>query len=805
MNALTRGNLMKLCFCVSLLTLVLSAFTLAKDIGRPFGGFLTYYNVIANGMYVDIQTPPWWLEPGMLEQLRGHRLRSIDGVSYTYEYEGLGYALAQARREPHVHVTVNADHERISLALPLVQFSWRHFWDFKTPLLLIAIGTLVISVLIYQANRDATTNQVLMVLLCAFALSSGASQPGLFAYESALTKIVHVSGLVSGAFTGALITHFAVLFPNPLPMLANKRLAKLLYILIYGVSCCIAISYISSRLLLWHTGWTRFVRQLDKFSYYATGYYYSIAVIGLGYHSIRVLFNPHIPKRTRNEAKFLLLAMLAYLPYIIITGFDAFGFTRVTIFWQYLDLRYFALAILATFVIIDLRYHTFHKTPQWTFYVLAVIFAALISNISTAVLYSFYPRLTDANSLPPFFIVFVTVTLVSLLWSTQTSWRGWFRRLLYWEQDSYASVHSFGQRLFNHLEFSELPASLVQALCEDLELERAAMWLGDTGLAVISLASQYGAWGHSLPKQLPKPAQCSSYVRLTESNIPQWAYPLAQLGTVEIVVPLQTANEVLGILALGKRWDERIFDERSLEILNLIGQQASLFTLTFFQIQHLQRIPELVTQAQEKERRRLAQELHDTTQQFLGRLPFFLAVSREVIDSDPQKSAAILQKCLVDVEDAAQTLREIRNNLFPMQLNRSFIDSVTTLVERFRAYTQVQVDLELDERLDLKMSLKTRHALYRVLQQALDNIREHAQAKAVKIHVFGQDDYIYFSIADDGVGSSAQQRLSAQQQGSFGLQSMESRVESIGGKFTFNSTVAQGTCIAGQVPLDGYD
>src|SRR6185369_8655098 len=103
---------------------------------------------------------------------------------------------------------------------------------------------------------------------------------------------------------------------------------------------------------------------------------------------------------------------------------------------------------------------------------------------------------------------------------------------------------------------------------------------------------------------------------------------LGASGMIEVVTPLAISGRAVGLLGSGKRWDEEIFDERDLQITELIAQQAGLFLLTALQIEQLRQVPQEIATAQERERFKIAQELHDTIQQFLGRLPFFLEVSR---------------------------------------------------------------------------------------------------------------------------------------------------------------------------------
>jgi two-component system NarL family sensor kinase len=257
------------------------------------------------------------------------------------------------------------------------------------------------------------------------------------------------------------------------------------------------------------------------------------------------------------------------------------------------------------------------------------------------------------------------------------------------------------------------------------------------------------------------------------------------------------AEEIVGLLALGKRWDETIFDEQDLEVIELMGQQASLFLLTAVQVETLRAVPQAIAEAQERERQRIAQDLHDTVQQFLGRLPLFLQASRDL----PQEADAILQRCLVDIEEASRTLRHIRSNLEPVALDQGLWQGVIYLADRFRLDTQIETHLDIPKNLDALLPQHTWQHIYRVIGEALNNIAEHAQATEVQISLHLQKSGINFSIVDNGIGSSLEQRYAARHQGHRGLQFMNNRLQAIGGVLDIESEPGVGTQISGFIPL----
>jgi signal transduction histidine kinase len=234
--------------------------------------------------------------------------------------------------------------------------------------------------------------------------------------------------------------------------------------------------------------------------------------------------------------------------------------------------------------------------------------------------------------------------------------------------------------------------------------------------------------------------------------------------------------------------------------LELIGQQALLYLQVARQIEELRRVPYKVSEAQERERTLLAAELHDTIQQFLGRLPFLLVASKDTMIDDPQEAAELLERSLADIEEAAATVQRIRQNLAPSQLDHSFVRSMSSLTAHFQQRHEIKTPLTIHGDLDAATTLETRHALYRVIQHALENVANHSNADLVTVDLTVEDGRVLFSVADNGYGATSDDLLQAHANGRFGLQSMQARINAVEGQFVLETTIGQGTCVRGWVP-----
>lgn len=150
-----------------------------------------------------------------------------------------------------------------------------------------------------------------------------------------------------------------------------------------------------------------------------------------------------------------------------------------------------------------------------------------------------------------------------------------------------------------------------------------------------------------------------------------------------------------------------------------------------------------------------------------------------------------------------QDIRRIIFNLRPMTLDDlGLVPTLKRYIEEFKAREGQEVNLEVrgeERRLDITYEV----ALFRLVQESLNNARKHAQAKklTVKIHTTRQQ--ISVEIADDGRGFDLKKVLSENAgKESFGLLSMKEKIELLKGELDIDSTLGKGTRIIASIPLE---
>ena len=782
-------------FLTFMLALGLSSLIgLALDIGKPYGGFSTYQRAFAGQWLVDSATPRWWpsLAPDDGLTYTDYLLR-VNGVPYGAN-QGEVYAAAYARGEASFGLAIERNGIALDRRLPLTLFSLADYLDLKVPPFTTGLGFWLLAVVIYRARPNAALNRIFAVTSGLIANYQWLLYPTVFNGVGLIDHVIQLAWTVTVPLLGVTFFHCATLFPTPVRL--NVRPVLLGW---YALSALAAAGYALSSGLLWARGHSPLVAQLD-----VIGFRGATVSIGLGLtlmivRQVTTYGRERSSPRVRRQLTLVLigLAFTALVTAIAMVG--ALG--GVTDYFSSgLDLRYLYLATPLAIGYTIVRYQTFRSEP-------APLFVAVVILISSAILASVGDGL--ARLLEPqrphsmFTPIFLVALIASGFWSSQGLFQRALRRVFHWEESSYRAVRQFGHAVIAHPDRAQLPQTIVAALVSELKLEQAAIWLKNDAGDQFDLAAQAGRSGTRLPDRLALPATLIKPTRVESAGVSASLETPAQLlaGGIEALAPLVEGDQISGVLGLGKRWDEEIFRDRDFEIVELIAQQAALFLLTARQIDELRQVPRRVSEAQERERFKIAQELHDTIQQFLGRLPFFLEVSRSLTHDDPARADELLQRCIDDVEQAAKTVRQIRANLAPFQLQTSFGQPVQELINRFKVRQRLDVRLNLAPGLDQSLALEARHALYRVAQQALDNAAAHAQAKRIEVSIAQVDQHITFEIADDGAGSSEADRARAEARGSFGLKSMRDRIEALGGEFEFVSAPGQGTVVRGWVPV----
>lgn len=209
-----------------------------------------------------------------------------------------------------------------------------------------------------------------------------------------------------------------------------------------------------------------------------------------------------------------------------------------------------------------------------------------------------------------------------------------------------------------------------------------------------------------------------------------------------------------------------------------------------------------IIKAQEKERKRVAREIHDGPAQLLANVVFKLEYFDKVVEKDVKEAKKEVQDLKSSVKKSLQDVRKIIFDLRPMSLDDlGLIPALKKYIEDFQEKTALDVELKIiANKTELKSSFEV--AIYRIIQEALNNAQQHAKTNAVDVKLELRPEVANVVIKDYGQGFDVEEALeeSANQE-SFGLFSMKERAELLGGSVNFVSQAKQGTKVILELPL----
>jgi len=199
---------------------------------------------------------------------------------------------------------------------------------------------------------------------------------------------------------------------------------------------------------------------------------------------------------------------------------------------------------------------------------------------------------------------------------------------------------------------------------------------------------------------------------------------------------------------------------------------------------------------QEKERERIARELHDGIGVLLSTASIHFSSVEGKVDN---KTGELLKKANKLLKKAGQEVRQISHNMMPGVLSKFGLrEAIEDLFEDVQESGTIEVDLNIvcpdDKRLPENMEIM----IYRIVQEMLNNTLKYANASLVKFHISKSDELIEMVFSDNGVGFE-EDKLPNEK--NLGLSGIRSRVEYLGGKVILRSEPGKGTEYLITIPL----
>jgi len=259
---------------------------------------------------------------------------------------------------------------------------------------------------------------------------------------------------------------------------------------------------------------------------------------------------------------------------------------------------------------------------------------------------------------------------------------------------------------------------------------------------------------------------------------------LTQAGVcLAVSIPLTAKNRVLGFINLGSR-EARTFSDDGLALMAAIGQHVGVA------VENARLYEQAEETAAAAERSRLARELHDAVSQTLFSASMIAAVLPRLWERDPATAREQLTQLHQLTRGAQAEMRILLLELRPDALVESSLsDLLNQLAQAATSRLMVPLTVEVSGACDLPVDVKV--ALYRIAQEALNNVVKHADPGYVNLSLSCAAGEVRLTVRDDGRGFDLTQTPRER----LGLRGMRERADAIGAQLTVESAPGRGTTV----------
>ena len=390
------------------------------------------------------------------------------------------------------------------------------------------------------------------------------------------------------------------------------------------------------------------------------------------------------------------------------------------------------------------------------------------------------------------------------------------RRLVYGQEPAgYATVVRYTETLAEAARAGVLAPAVAEAVRQALGTSWAGVWLRvDSGgtaalLHPAALAGADAGPAAVLAERAVEELRASPDGFLTANSPPELAAALGPVLDREAaaMVPLVTAEELVGVLACGER-PRRPLGSPDLELLGVLGREAALALRNVrleselrrrleeieAQADELRRSRRRLVSAQDDERRRLERDLHDGVQQQLVALA---AKLKRASLAAPAERREPLRDLADEAEESVFALQEVARGIYPSLLaDQGLAAALRTHAARLPAAVRVEVEPAVAGR---RFGRELEAALYFVALEAMTNAQKHAPDAelTVALRGAGEGHRLALEVHDAGPGFAAGEEAAGT-----GLRNMADRVAAAGGNLAIDSRPGAGTWVRAEVPLE---
>jgi len=285
-------------------------------------------------------------------------------------------------------------------------------------------------------------------------------------------------------------------------------------------------------------------------------------------------------------------------------------------------------------------------------------------------------------------------------------------------------------------------------------------------------------------------------IRLSDDITPSVSFGKHQATT--IAFPLAYQNDPVGELHVAPRKGE-LLSSADQNLLKDLARQTGIAIHAAQVTVDLQRSRERLVLAREEERRRLRRDLHDDLAPTLASLGLTASTAADLIETNPATAKKLVKELQAEIRATVGNIRRLVYDLRPPTLDE--LGLLAAVRERAAQYSNapdgfhVTVDA-LAELPALPAAVEV--AAYRIVQEALENVSKHSQARQCTIR-FANHNGLEVEITDNGIG------LPPNITPGVGLRSMHERAEELGGSCVIERCMDGGTRILARLPMGEFD
>jgi signal transduction histidine kinase len=259
-----------------------------------------------------------------------------------------------------------------------------------------------------------------------------------------------------------------------------------------------------------------------------------------------------------------------------------------------------------------------------------------------------------------------------------------------------------------------------------------------------------------------------------------------------LFVSLRYRNEQTGIFVLYHD-DVRAYAESEIGLVRTFADQAAIA------IEHARLFEDTRRLAVVEERNRLARELHDSVTQSLFSMSLMTQALPRLFDQNPARARERVERLSELARGALAEMRSLIFELRPAALEEEgLVSALSKYIAAFESREGVRVTVQVTG--ERRLPIEQEETLYRIAQEALNNISKHARAASVIISLRFADGDTSLTVKDDGVGFEPS--AAAHGRRGFGMTSMHDRAALLGGEVHVDSAPGEGTTVTVWLPRE---